>query len=173
MRIISNTEENRIIILNDIRSTYNVGAIFRTADAVGILKIYLVGTTPTPVDRFGRSRGDIAKTALGAEKTIPWEYVKNIGPLLKKLKKTGFYIVAVEQSEDSIDYKKISARGGSTFGGKLLKKSAIILGNEVDGISPKVLKECDVVAEISMKGEKESLNVSVAAGVVLFRIFNI
>jgi 23S rRNA (guanosine2251-2'-O)-methyltransferase len=152
-----------ILILNDIRSTHNVGAIFRTADACGISKIYLIGTTPTPVDRFGRDRKDVAKTALGAEKTIPWEYLENIEPLIEKLKKDNFTIVAIEQSEDSVDYKKVH----------LENDSAIILGAEVTGISKEVLDMCDIIAEIPMMGEKESLNVSVATGVVLFRILGI
>lgn len=162
MKSVTNKKET-YLILNDIRSVYNVGAIFRTADAVGITKIYLVNTTPTPLDRFGRVRKDVAKTALGAENTVPWEYLKDISTLLKKLKKEGFYIIAVEQSENSIDYKKV----------KPFQKTAIIVGNEVDGIPEKILSKCDCVAEVPMKGTKESLNVSVATGIVLFRILNI
>jgi tRNA G18 (ribose-2'-O)-methylase SpoU len=152
-----------ILILNDIRSTHNVGSIFRTADACGISKIYLVGTTPTPIDRFGRERKDVAKTALGAEKTIPWEYYEKAEPLIEKLKKDNFTIVAIEQSKKSIDYKEV----------KLNNNSAIILGSEVTGISEEVLEKCDIVVEIPMLGKKESLNVSVATGVVLFRILGI
>lgn len=152
-----------ILILNNIRSTHNVGAIFRTADACGVSKICLVGTTPTPIDRFNRERKDVAKTALGAEKTIPWEYFENINPLLTKLKNEKFTIVAIEQSEKAVDYKSV----------ELKNNSAIILGNEVDGVPEEVLKECDIIAEIPMLGKKESLNVSVATGVVLFRILNI
>ena len=152
-----------VLILNEIRSTHNVGAIFRTADACGISKIYFIGTTPTPIDRFGRDRKDVAKTALGAEKTIPWEYFENIDQLLTKLKKDNFTIVAIEQSKNSVDYKNV----------RLENNSAIILGNEVEGVSEKVLNECDIIAEIPMLGKKESLNVSVATGVVLFRILGI
>ena len=152
-----------ILILNDIRSTHNVGAIFRTADACGISAIYLIGTTPTPLDRFGRERADVAKTALGAEKTMPWKYFKSITPVITKLKKDKFVIVAIEQSINSVDYKKIN----------LKNNSAIIVGNEVSGIPKKILEKCDIVAEIPMVGKKESLNVSVATGVVLFRMLNI
>jgi 23S rRNA (guanosine2251-2'-O)-methyltransferase len=152
-----------ILILDNIRSTHNVGAIFRTADAVGISKIYLVGITPAPVDRFNRPRADIAKSALGAEKTVPWQQVKTIAPLITKLKKEGYQIVAIEQSENSVDYKKI----------KVQKNTAFILGNEVSGIAKAVLKKCDVVAEIPMKGKKESLNVSVTAGIALFRMLGV
>ena len=150
------------LILLDIRSTYNVGAMFRTADALGVSKIYLVGITPAPVDKFGRVRADIAKAALGSEKTMQWESIATISPLIKRLKKDGFQIIAVEQSEDSIDYKKI----------KPTKKSVVIMGNEVSGVPQKVLDMCGSVAEIPMNGMKESLNVSVSCGIALFGIFD-
>jgi tRNA G18 (ribose-2'-O)-methylase SpoU len=150
------------LILQDIRSTYNVGAIFRTADALGISKIYLVGITPTPLDRFGRIRQDVAKSALGAEKNIPWESGKTISSIIRKLKKENYMIIGLEQAPNSIDYKKVKAKGPTAF----------ILGNEVKGISKTVLKSCDIIAEIPMGGKKESLNVSVAAGVALFRILD-
>jgi len=153
----------KILILHNIRSTHNVGAIFRTADAAGIEKIYLTGYTPTPLDRFGRERSDVAKTALGAEKTIPWEYAKTLMPLLKKLKKEKITIIAIEQTPGSVDYKKV----------KVPTRIAFLVGNEVKGISKQALAACDVIAEIPMSGKKESLNVSVATGVALFRILNI
>ena len=152
-----------ILILSDIRSVINVGAMFRTADAVGIDKIYLVGTTPTPVDRFGRVRSDIAKSALGAENSVSWEYKKSILALISKLKKDGFQIIAIEQDEKSVDYKKVKSKGKNVF----------IMGAEVTGIPKNILAKCDIIAEIPMKGEKESLNVSVACGVVLYRMLNI
>jgi|SRR5579872_1327020 len=150
------------IILHDIRSTHNVGSMFRTADAAGVSTIYVTGYTPAPVDQFGRKRKDIAKTALGAEESVPWEKVSNISQLMSRLKKDGFQITAVEQSKRSVDYKKV----------KLHKKSVLIVGNEVSGISTKILNNCDVVAEIPMRGIKESLNVSVAFGVALFRFLD-
>ena len=149
-----------VLILPDIRSTHNVGAIFRTADAVGISKIYLVGITPSPLDRFGRARPDIAKSALGAEKTVPYESREEIGPLLDELKKDGYTIIAIEQSKNSIDYKDVKQ-------GDMM---AFILGPEVTGLPEAILNQCDVVAEIPMAGEKESLYVAVATGVALFRI---
>jgi len=152
-----------IIVLPDIRSSLNVGSIFRTADACGVNKIYLAGYTPAPVDRFGRADKQIAKTALGAEKTLAWEKVEDVSKILSKLKKTGFYIVGVEQAENSMDYKKV----------RVQVKTAFIFGNEVDGLPKNILKKCDVIAEISMEGEKESLNVSVSVGVALFRILDI
>jgi len=160
-----------IVIVHNIRSTYNVGSMFRTADAAGVSKIYLTGYTPSPVDRFGRYRRDIAKTALGAEKSVPWEHYKEIGKAVKKLKKEGFYIIALEQVSQAIDYKKISAKGGPASGGK--QKTALVVGNEVRGLSKVVLDKCDVVVEIPMRGKKESLNVGVALGIALFRILNI
>jgi tRNA G18 (ribose-2'-O)-methylase SpoU len=151
------------LILHNIRSNHNVGSIFRTADAVGVSKIYLDGYTPAPIDRFGREVGEISKTALGAEKNIEWEKTDNIFDLIKKLKKEKFLIIGVEQSKKSVDYKKVEIK----------KKVAFIFGNEVDGLSNEILNECDIVAEIPMKGKKESLNVSVSAGVVLFRVLNV
>jgi len=150
------------LILYNLRSAHNVGAIFRTADAIGVSKIYLIGYTPAPTDQFGRVNKEIAKTALGAEKTIEWEQAEDILELIKKLKETSCQIVALEQTANSVDYKKV----------KLEKEVAIILGQEVEGIGLEILKECDMVAEIPMRGGKESLNVSVSAGVALFRWFD-
>jgi 23S rRNA (guanosine2251-2'-O)-methyltransferase len=149
-----------MLILHDIRSAQNVGSLFRTADAVGISKIYLSHITPAPTDRFGRARTDIAKTALGAEKNIPWESYKDIIPLIEKYKKEGYKTIAIEQSSNSVDYKTIKP------GEKIL----FILGNEVDGLPKEVLEVANIVAEIPMAGNKESLNVSVAGGIALFRI---
>ncbi len=153
-----------ILILQDIRSAQNVGAIFRTADALGISKIYLGGYTPAPVDRFGRERSDIAKAALGAEKTIEWESVPDILTMIENLKKENFEIIAIEQDEKrGVDYKKVPTPQKATF----------IMGNEVSGLPEEVLKLCDTIAEIPMNGQKESLNVAVAFGVALFRILEI
>jgi tRNA G18 (ribose-2'-O)-methylase SpoU len=151
-----------ILVLDNIRSVHNVGAIFRTADAAGISQIYLCGTTPAPIDRFGRKRADMQKAALGAEETVEWEYAENTAELLKelKIKNLKLKIIALEQADNSVDYKNV----------KLAEDTAIILGPEVTGISKEILDMCDVVAEIPMLGKKESLNVSVAAGVFLFRI---
>ena len=151
-----------VVILHNIRSVYNVGSVFRTADAVGVSKIYLTGYTPTPLDRFGRERKDVAKSALGAQKSVAWEYAKSVGSVIKKLKKEEFEIVAVEQSEYSIDYKKYKPE----------QKVAFLFGNEVRGVSKQLLSKCDKIIEIPMKGKKESLNVSVSAGVVLFGVLD-
>lgn len=153
-----NKKQENIVILHNIRSVENVGAMFRTADAAGIDKIYLTGYTPAPLDRFGRKRGDLAKSALGAEEFVLWEQKKSIFPLLSKLQKEKYLIIGIEQDKKSIDYKKV----------KLQKKNAFIVGAEVTGIPKNVLNKCDIVAEIPMRGKKESLNVSVAFGVVIF-----
>lgn len=153
-----------VLILNNIRSVENVGSIFRTADGAGVEKIYLVGVTPDPIDRFGRNRTDMAKVALGAEKSIPWEHYSDISLLIKQLRKNppagGLQIIALEQSKKSVYYKKFKPVGSA----------ALIVGNEVDGIADGILRQCDAVIEIPMKGKKESLNVSVATGIALFEL---
>jgi 23S rRNA (guanosine2251-2'-O)-methyltransferase len=158
--------KKKILILENIRSVHNVGAIFRTADAIGIDKIYLIGYTPAPIDRFGRARKDIHKAALGAEENIEWEHLhdKNAVELVEKLKKDGVKTIAIEQSENSIDYKKVSD--------EISGDVAILVGNEVEGVEDETLYSVDFIAEIPMKGEKESLNVSVATGVALYGIFD-
>lgn len=157
--------QESILIIPDIRSAQNVGSLFRTADAVSISKIYITGYSPTPIDKYGKKRKDISKTALGAEDSVPWEYRKNLLTLIKKLKKEGYKIIALEQNKDSIDYK--------IFANKVPKKFAFIVGTEVFGLKENILNECDHIIEIPMKGKKESLNVSVAFGVAIFRILNI
>ena len=152
----------KVIILDDIRSVFNVGSIFRTADALGVDGLFLCGTTPTPLDRFGRVRNDLAKVALGAEKNIVWKYAKNITTVLKMLKKEKFQIIAIEQDRRSVDIQKVKAKNSV----------ALVLGNEVDGIDKKVLKCADVIAEIPMHGKKESLNVGVAFGIAGYVIFH-
>jgi len=152
----------KVLILENIRSTLNVGAIFRTADAIGIDKIYLCGITPTPIDRFGRKRKDVAKSALGAEESVEWEQAPSASACAEELKKSGFSIVALEQTKDSIDYKEYTPEN----------KTAVILGNEVDGVSKDLLGITDVVVDIPMNGIKESLNVSVSVGILLYRLFD-
>jgi tRNA G18 (ribose-2'-O)-methylase SpoU len=156
-------KKETMLILHNIRSNHNVGSIFRTGDAAGVKKIFLTGYTPTPLDKFGREVKETSKTALGAEKSIKWEKNKNVKKVIENLKREGFYIVAIEQAKNSVDYKKVKSKN----------KVAFILGNEVTGLLKSVLSLCDIIAEIPMKGKKESLNVSVSAGIALFRILNI
>lgn len=148
-----------IVILHDVRSTHNVGSVLRTADGAGVSKVYMTGYTPTPIDRFGRKRGDVSKVSLGAEEIVSWEK-REILELIKDLKEKGVQVVAVEQADNSVSYE--------TFKPKF--PIAVILGNEVDGISKEILKKVDAVVEIPMYGEKESLNVSVSAGIILYKL---
>ena len=147
-----------VLILENIRSVENTASIFRTADGFKVSKIILIGTTPTPLDRFGRKRQDFAKVALGAEKMVEWVHEKEIRPVIKSLKKDGFQIIALEQASGAYTLRDFKASS----------KSALIVGNEVNGVSRGALDISDAVVEIPMQGMKESLNVSVAAGVALF-----
>lgn len=152
-----------VLILHNIRSVHNVGSIFRTADAAGVEKIFLTGYTPAPVDRFGRPRADMAKVALGAEKTIPWKHRPSLAPLIRNLKKDGFLMLALEQDRRSV----------SLFEFRMPKRTpyvALMLGNEVRGLSPQMRAAADWILEIPMRGKKESLNVSVSTGIALFTL---
>ena len=142
------------VICDNIRSLENVGSIFRTADALGVTKLFLCGISGTPPNH------KISKTALGAEKTIPFEYHKQTWRLVEKLKKENVYIVALEQSPKSILYTTFKPRF----------PLALIIGNEVKGVSKKVLSQADKTIYLPMAGAKESLNVSVAFGVAGYQI---
>ena len=146
------------VILHNIRSAHNVGSIFRTADGAGVPNIYLSGYTPAPLDRFGREYTEIAKTSLGATHTVRHESVPDIQVLIQKLKAAGATVVAVEQTKDAVDYRKYSVGPDTVF----------IFGNEITGVEPEVLAGADACVHIPMSGMKESLNVSVCAGIILF-----
>ena len=162
-KLISKAQKGVIVLLHDIRSVHNVGSIWRTANAAGVNKIFLSGYTPIPIDRFGRERKDFAKVALNSQKSVDWEYIGDPISFVKHLKKEGIFVVAIEQAKNSIDYKKV----------KIKKPVLFVVGNEVDGIPQNLLNSADVVAEIPMKGDKESLNVSVAFGIALFGMLKI
>jgi len=151
-----------VVVLPDIRSVLNVGSIFRTSDATAVSKIYLCGYTAAPVDRFGRNREDLHKAALGAEQTVPWEQNEGVYETIQKLKSGGYIIIAVEQDEQSVVYNSVDYSA--------YEKIALIFGNEVSGLSDEVLGLADIVVDLPMLGQKESLNVSVSAGVVLYNI---
>ncbi|MFA4831432.1 MAG: TrmH family RNA methyltransferase [Patescibacteria group bacterium] len=155
-----------IAVLYNIRSLHNVGSIFRTADAVGIKKLYLCGITPAPTDVFGRPRQQLTKVSLGAEKYIAWERVKSATKIIDKLKKEKYKIFAIEQSKNSIPYNKLKYLKTK----KLKAKIALIVGNEIKGLPKSILKKADKILEIPMYGRKESLNVSVAFGIVAFHL---
>ena len=150
------------MLLHNIRSLHNVGSILRTADAVGVEKLYLCGITPSPLDRLGVVRGDIAKTALGAEKKVAWEQVTSTSRLINKLKQEGFTIVALELDKRAVSLYDLDSR--------LRGKIVLIVGAEVEGIPQAVLKKCDTILEIPMVGSKESLNVAVAFGIAAFHL---
>lgn len=143
------------LILPDIRSCHNVGAMFRTADAFGVDKIFLVGYTPHP------PKPQIDKVALGAEKWVEWEGESDLKRLVVALKKEGFVIVGLEKKKKSFDIGKTKTKIKT-------ENLALIVGNEVDGIKPGILELCDHVVHIPMCGKKESLNVSVAAGIAMY-----
>lgn len=152
------------VVVHNVRSAYNVGAIFRTADAFGASGIYLTGYTPPPSGKNKiyktRAQKMIAKTALGAESTVIWKRVKKIGEVIEKLRAKGFEIVALEQNKKSIMYDKFKPRF----------PLALILGNEPKGINGKILKKCDAIIEIPMCGRKNSLNVAVALGIAGYQL---
>jgi 23S rRNA (guanosine2251-2'-O)-methyltransferase len=149
-------------ILHNIRSLHNVGSLFRTADAAGVTKIFLTGYTPSPVDVFGRVRMEIAKTALGAEKTVVWKKYSRIDAALKELKKERAVIIALEQNNRAVAYTRMRPR----------QNFALVVGNEITGLSKTALARCDTVVEIPMRGKKESLNVAVAFGIALFTLIH-
>lgn len=150
-------EKNRIIaVLDNIRSMHNVGSVFRTADAFLTEAIFLCGYTPQPPHR------DIHKTALGATETVDWIYFQKTSEAVDELKAKGYKIYAVEQTERSISLEKFSLNKSD--------KIAVVFGNEIEGVSDDVLKRCDGCIEIPQFGMKHSLNISVAAGIVLWEL---
>lgn len=147
-----------ILILDNIRSLNNVGAVFRTADAFLVEKIYLCGITATPPHK------DIRKTALGATDSVDWEYAKNTLELVEKLQQQGVVVASIEQAEDSFKLQDFSPDPN--------KKYALVFGNEVKGVSQDVVSTSDLVLEIPQFGTKHSLNISVSAGVVIWDLFS-
>jgi len=143
-----------VVVLNNIRSLHNVGSIFRTADGSGVSKIWLCGITGYPPNN------QISKTALGSEDCVDWEYSKSAVSVLKDLKKKGYQIVILEQMEKSISYDKFDPKF----------PVCCVVGNEIDGVSEDILSLCDEAIEIEMAGIKNSLNVSVAFGIIAYSI---
>lgn len=162
-----------VVIIPNIRSAHNVGSLFRTADAAGVTKVYLVGYTPTLLDKFGRlgkPQKEIAKTALGAELEVPSEYIATLKTVVTKLKKDKFVIIGLEQNEKAI---KLGSTSGKTTLEKLIKNSskvALVVGEEVSGLTSADIKLMDYLIELPMRGKKESLNVSVASGIAMYTI---
>ena len=146
-----------IIVMDNIRSMHNVGSVFRTADAFLMQGIYLCGYTPQPPHR------DINKTALGATETVEWKYFSTTLEAVQSLREDGYTLYAVEQVENSLPLHQVKAAKED--------KLALIFGNEVSGVDAGVLKLCHGSIEISQMGMKHSLNISVAAGIVLWELF--
>lgn len=146
-----------VVILEDIRSLNNIGSIFRTSDAFRVEKIFLCGITATPPNP------DIHKTALGAEDSVEWEYSADSLSVINKLKEDGYTVCAIEQVNGSVDFTEyeISKSG----------KYAVILGNEVKGVSQVAVDEADVCLELPQYGTKHSLNVSITGGIVIWNFF--
>lgn len=149
-----------ILILDNLRSVYNTASIFRTADGAGVSDIFLCGTTPEPIDRFGRKRKDFAKVSLGAEESVSWKYFPTTKDAIQSVKDMQYEIVALEQNESSVSFEKYFPK----------EKIALVVGEETQGINKNILQLCDTILEIPMRGTKESLNVSVATGVALYQI---
>lgn len=141
-----------ILIAHSVRSLHNIGSMFRTADGAGVHKLYLTGYSGFP------PRKEISKTALGAEDALDWEHSWEIEPVLERLRRDAWKIVAVERERGSVAYTDLPA----------WPRIALIMGNEVSGLEPEVLEYADALVHVPMYGMKQSLNVSVCAGVVLY-----
>ncbi|MEG0602200.1 MAG: RNA methyltransferase [Mucinivorans sp.] len=144
------------VILDNVRSALNVGSIFRTCDAMGVQELILCGITATPPSR------EIHKTALGAELTVPFRYLDSTVAAIDELRAAGYCVVAVEQASGSVMLQDFEPQSDRQY--------VYVMGNEVDGVSSAVLSLCDQVIEIPQLGQKKSLNVSVAAGMVLWQV---
>ena len=158
-KLLTMSSHECVLILDNIRSAYNTGSMFRTADAAGVSSIVLTGYTPAPIEK-SRERPDIAKVALGAEKSVPWKVVPTVTEAIEELKNLGYAICILERD----------AKAMSLFEYKPTTKFALVVGNEVEGVPPEVIQMADAILEIPMNGMKESLNVSVAAGVALYQL---
>lgn len=153
-KIVNAPRNNVCVILDNIRSMHNVGAIFRSCDAARVKMLYLCGITATP------PRPQIQKTALNTVEYLPWQYRKSTVRLIQTLKKQKYQIVALEQTSNSINFKQFIAS----------EPLALVVGNEIEGVSDKVLTNCDLSIEIPMHGISNSLNVATSVGIVLFNI---
>lgn len=171
-REFSRPQRDIIVIMHNIRAVYNVGAILRTADCLGVSKVYATGYTPNltaasdgsgqpilPHVKF-KLQHELHRSALGAETTVPFTTAPDINALLAKLKSNGYTITALEQAERAVNLADYQAPA----------KTALLLGEEVHGIAPELLAKCQVVLELPMFGQKESYNVSVATGIALYSL---
>lgn len=144
-----------VVVLDDVRSMYNVGSVFRTGDAFRIEALYLCGISATP------PATEIHKTALGAEGSVEWQHFDSALEAVKRLKENGYVVLAVEQCEGSTKLHEFIPEQD--------KKYAVVLGNEVKGVHQDVIDACDGCLEIVQLGTKHSMNVSVTAGIIMYR----
>jgi len=142
------------VVLNNIRSLYNVGSIFRTADGAGVKKIFLCGITGTP------EQAGVRKTALGAEERVAWEHHPDVLTVVRKLKASGHQIALLEQMDGSLPFERFEPQA----------PVCLVIGNEIEGLNPGLIPLCDAVIEIGMSGIKNSLNVAVAFGIVAYHV---
>lgn len=157
-----------VLVVHNVRSCHNVGSLLRTAEGLGVLKVYMSGFTPYPQANNDhrlphisqRAASQIAKTSLGAEKTMPWETRENLSELVRELKQSGFKIAALEQAKNSVLLNEF--RNPDDI--------ALLVGSETTGLEPEALKLCDLCLEIPMSGKKESFNVAVAAAIGLYHL---
>lgn len=147
-----------VVVLDNIRSLNNIGSVFRTADAFRVCKIMLCGITATPPHR------DIHKTALGAENSVNWEYYEKVEDCIHVLQCDGYKIYSIEQADESISLTDLEVSNND--------KVAVVVGNEVDGVSDEAIALSDICVEIPQFGTKHSLNVSIATGIVIWDIFS-
>lgn len=145
------------VVLDNVRSLHNVGSSFRTCDAFRVEKLYLTGITGTPPHR------EINKTALGATESVPWAYVENSTDAVRDLKKAGYVIVVVEQTNNSVKLQDFAVDAS--------KKYCLVFGNEVEGVRDEVIELADIAMEIPQDGTKHSLNISVCVGIVVWEFF--
>lgn len=146
-----------VIVLDNIRSQHNIGSVFRTCDAFLVEAVYLCGITAKPPHR------EIHKTALGAEDSVQWHYSGETVPVIEELRRQGYMIAAVEQTENSIMLQDVRYTG---------QKLALVFGNEVKGVDQRVVALCDFSIEIPQFGTKHSFNISVSAGIVLWHLYH-
>ena len=144
------------VVLDNIRSLYNVGSIFRTSDAAGIEKLYLCGITGRP------PRAEIHKAALGAENSVPWSHESNAAEVIRRLKQEGFSIVALEHTDCGVNYLDANFKF----------PLCMVIGHEITGVSDEAIELADMAIEIPMMGYKQSLNVSVAYGIAIYHIID-
>ena len=152
-----------VVVLHDIRSVHNAGSIFRSSDGAGVSRIILSGYTAGPIDHVGKARPDFLKVSLGSEAAVPWERsTASLLECVETLQQEGYAVLALERSEGAQDIFSFEAP----------EKFALILGNEVDGVPSEILRAADATLAIPMRGVKESLNVSVAAGIALYALLS-